>query len=408
VLLCFGVIVRSSGHHNTVAQKHYNTKRKMSTFTARLQAELRGDRAIWAIVAILAIFSILAVYSATGTLAYKERGGNTEWFLMKHVMILSAGLLATYLFHWLNFQRLRVWAPYLLFISVPLLLFTLAFQPDINDARRWIQVPLIGLTFQPSDFAKLALIIFVAKSISAKQEYIKDFNSAFLPIIAPVLLVCGLIAPANLSTAIVLMMTCVLMMFVGRVSLQYIGLLLLLGVVVFAFLILISEYFPDVVRRETWKARIDEFMNTEDGGYQVQQAKIAIANGGEYLTGRGPGNSIQRNYLPSPYADFIYAIICEEYGIIGGLIIVLLYVLLFFRATRLVTKSSKAFGAMLAMGIAISIVFQAFINIAVNVHLVPVTGLTLPMISMGGTSLIFTCISLGILLSISRYMEAKE
>jgi cell division protein FtsW len=378
----------------------------MSTFTARLNAELRGDRAIWAIVAILAVFSILTVYSSTGTLAYKERGGNTEWFLMKHVMILSAGLLATYLFHWLNFQRLRVWAPYLLAICVPLLFITLAFQPDINDARRWIQVPFIGLTFQPSDFAKLALIIFVAKSISAKQEYIKDFQSAFVPIIAPILLICGLIAPANLSTAIVLMMTCMIMMFVGRVAIQYILLLLMLGVVVFAFLILISEYVPDVIRRDTWKSRVDEFMNDPDGGYQVQQAKIAIANGG--WVGVGPGNSMQRNYLPSPYADFIYAIICEEYGIIGGLVVVLLYVMLFFRATRLVTKSSKAFGAMLAMGISVSIVLQAFMNIAVNVHLVPVTGLTLPMISMGGTSLIFTCISLGILLSVSRYMEAKE
>ncbi len=378
----------------------------MSTFTARLNAELRGDRAIWAIVAILAVFSILTVYSATGTLAYKERGGNTEWFLMKHVMILSAGLLATYLFHWLNFQRLRVWAPYLLLLSVPLLLFTLAFQPDINDARRWIQVPLIGLTFQPSDFAKLALIIFVAKSVSAKQEYIKDFQSAFVPIIAPVLVICGLIAPANLSTAIVLLVTCMIMMFVGRVGIQYIFILLMLGVVVFAFLILLSEYAPDVIRRDTWKSRVDEFMNDPDGGYQVQQAKIAIANGG--WVGVGPGNSMQRNYLPSPYADFIYAIICEEYGVIGGLLVVVLYVLLFFRATRLVTKSSKAFGAMLAMGISVSIVLQAFINIAVNVHLVPVTGLTLPMISMGGTSLIFTCISLGILLSVSRYMESKE
>lgn len=378
----------------------------MSTFTARLNAELRGDRAIWAIVAILAVFSILTVYSSTGTLAYKERGGNTEWFLMKHVMILSAGLLATYLFHWLNFQRLRVWAPYLLLISVPLLLFTLAFQPDINDARRWIQVPLIGLTFQPSDFAKLALIIFVAKSVSAKQEYIKDFQSAFVPIIAPVLLICGLIAPANLSTAIVLLITCMIMMFVGRVGIQYIFILLMLGVVVFAFLILLSEYAPDVIRRDTWKSRVDEFMNDPDGGYQVQQAKIAIANGG--WIGVGPGNSMQRNYLPSPYADFIYAIICEEYGVIGGLLVVVLYVMLFFRATRLVTKSSKAFGAMLAMGISVSIVLQAFINIAVNVHLVPVTGLTLPMISMGGTSLIFTCISLGILLSVSRYMESKE
>lgn len=380
----------------------------MSTFTARLNAELRGDRAIWAIVAILSIFSILAVYSATGTLAYKERGGNTESFLIKHGVVLAAGLLATYLFHLLNYQKFRAWASYLLVFSGVLLIVTLGFQPDINDARRWIQVPLIGLTFQTSDFAKLALLIFVAKSISAKQEYIKDFQSAFVPIIAPVLVICGLIAPANLSTAIMLMATCILMMFVGRVGLQYILLLMMMGVMVFAFLLFMSEYFPGVIRDDTWRARMDDFINNPDGGYQVQQAKIAIANGGEYFLGLGPGNSIQRNYLPSPYSDFIYAIICEEYGILGGLIVILLYVMLFFRATRLVTKSSKAFGAMLAMGIAISLVLQAFMNIAVNVNLVPVTGLTLPMVSMGGTSLIFTCISLGILLSVSRYMESKE
>ncbi|MCO6481082.1 MAG: FtsW/RodA/SpoVE family cell cycle protein [Phaeodactylibacter sp.] len=370
----------------------------------RIYAELRGDRTIWAIMAVLSVFSVLAVYSSTGTLAYREMGGNTEAPLLKHFMIVAGGLFLAYLAHLMHYLKYSKAAPYLLALAVPLLLYTIFLGADINDARRWIEVPFVGITFQTSDFAKLALILFVARAISSKQDYIKDFNSAFIPIILPVLLICGLIAPADLSTAILLFFTCVAMMFVGRVAMQYIVLLLLLGIVVFAMLILLGEFFPEVVRSETWINRVRDFVDKPDGGYQVQQAKIAMANG-EWL-GLGPGNSIQRNYLPSPYSDFIYAIIIEEYGIFTGAMLVLLYVLLFFRATRLVTKSPKAFGAMLAIGLSISLVLQAFINIAVSVHLVPVTGVTLPMISMGGTSILFTCISFGIILSVSKYIES--
>ncbi len=378
----------------------------MSTLVARINAELKGDRAIWAIFAILAIFSILAVYSSTGTLAYRE-SGNTEKFMFKHVIILALGILMTYLFHLFHYAKFSRWAPYLLLASVPLLVLTIATGAEINEARRWLQIPYVGLTFQTSDFAKLALIIYVARAISSKQEYIKDFNSAFLPIIVPVLIICGLIAPANLSTAILLFSTCILMMFIGRVSVKYIFLLLLLGLCLFSLLILLHEMFPGFIRVDTWIARWREFMDpATEGGYQAQQAKIAIANGG--WIGQGPGNSIQRNFLPSSYSDFIYAIICEEYGAVGGSIVILLYVLLFFRATRLVTKSSKAFGAMLVMGLSLSLVLQAFVNVAVAVGLLPVTGITLPMISMGGTSLLFTCISFGIILSISKFFESES
>lgn len=375
----------------------------MSTFAARIYAELKGDRAIWAVIVMLSIASLLAVYSSTGTLAYLERGGNTEAFLIKHGLILSVGLFLTYLCHLIHYMRYSRWAPVLITIAVPLLVYTIAFGPDINAARRWIMLPFVGITFQTSDFAKLALIIYVARAISAKQEYIKDFNSAFLPIIVPVLVICGLIAPADLSSAGVLFMACLGMMFVGRVALKYIFLLILLGVVVFSVLFLLGSFFPDVVRTETWTMRMSDFLDNPDGVYQVQQAKIAIANGG--WLGEGPGNSIQRNYLPSSYSDFIYAIICEEYGVIGGALLILLYTFLFFRVTRLVTKSPKAFGAMLAMGLSILLVEQAFINIAVAVHLVPVTGITLPMISMGGTSILFTCITFGVILSVSKYIE---
>ncbi|KGE86821.1 MAG: FtsW/RodA/SpoVE family cell cycle protein [Phaeodactylibacter xiamenensis] len=376
------------------------------SLATRIYAELQGDRAIWAVIALLAMFSVMAVYSSTGTLAYREMGGNTESFLVKHFLIVVGGLFLTYLAHLMHYMKYSRSAPVLLLISVPLLIYTIAFGADINDARRWIEVPFVGVTFQTSDFAKLALIIYLARMIGSKQDYIKDFQSAFVPIIVPVLIICGLIAPADLSTAILLFFTSIMMMFVGRVALQYIALLLLLGIVVFAMLVLLGEFFPEVVRSDTWVNRVREYMDNPDGGYQVQQAKIAMANG-EWL-GLGPGNSIQRNYLPSPYSDFIYAIIVEEYGIFGGFAIIGLYVALFFRSTRLVTKSPKAFGAMLVIGLSISLVLQAFINIAVSVHLVPVTGVTLPMVSMGGTSILFTCISFGMILSVSKYIETVD
>jgi cell division protein FtsW len=368
---------------------------------------LKGDRAIWAILAVLALFSILIVYSSTGTLAYRKMGGNTESILIKHLVIISGGLFLAYVAHLVHYLKYLKWAPTLLLLSVPMLMYTIAFGVDINEARRWIEVPFVGITFQASDFAKLALIIYVAREISAKQDYIKDFNSAFVPIILPVLVICALIAPADLSTAILLFLSCVAMMFVGRVAMRYILLLFMLGIVVFASLILLGEFFPDAIRSQTWINRVQEFWTggeEGDGGFQVRQAKIAMANG-EWF-GLGPGNSIQRNYLPSPYSDFIYAIFIEEYGILFGALLVFLYVLLFFRVTRLVTKSAKAFGAMAAIGLSISLVLQAFINIAVSVNLVPVTGVTLPMISLGGTSILFTCISFGIILSVSKYVES--
>ena len=249
----------------------------------------------------------------------------------------------------------------------------------------------------------MALIIYLARSISSKQDYIKDLKSAFLPIILPVVIVCMLIVPEDLSTAVLLFCTCLLMMIVGRVDMKYIGLLIVTGIAALLLVICIGQMFPELVRVDTWFSRITEFMSDSDGEYQIQQSKIAIANGS--LFGVGPGHSIQRNYLPYAYADFIYAIICEEYGLLGGATIIFLYLWLFFRCTAIVTKSPKAFGAMLAIGLCFSLVIQAFANIAVSIHLVPVTGLTLPFISMGGTSLLFTSMSLGIILSVSKFIE---
>lgn len=375
---------------------------------SRLFGQLKGDRVIWMVVLLLSIFSLLAVYSATGTLAYKYQGGNTEFYLVKQIGLILLGFFIMYLCYIIHYTRFNRFAPYLLAISVILLIYTIFFGTDINEARRWIEVPFVGLTFQTSDFAKIALILFVARSISAKQSYIKSYKEAFLPIIVPVVLICGLIAPADLSSALLLFFTCLLLMFMGRVDTKYIGMLLILGVVMFALLVMIGKAFPDFIRSETWANRLGAFVNQSDEEYMhhVNQSKIAISRGGVF--GVGPGNSLQRNYLPHPYSDFIYSVIIEEYGLFGGFVVIMLYITLFVRCVRLVTRSPKAFGAMMALGLSLILTLQALANMAVAVHLVPVTGLTLPLISMGGTSTIFTCVAIGMILSVSKFIESSQ
>jgi cell division protein FtsW len=370
---------------------------------AQFYSSLKGDKAIWLIITVLGLFSMLAVYSAVGSMAYRYRGGDTESYIIQHFIFIALGGLVMYMCYKLNYMYYAKLAPILLIVTLPLLIYTIFFGAEINEARRWIQLPFTDFTFQTSDLAKLTLIIFIAKSISNRQENIKDLKAAFLPLIIPVILICGLIAPADFSTAALLFTTSIMMMFIGRVSLKYIIALLVLGVMAFSVIALLGTIFPDFIRVETWQMRIHEFLFNSDGGYQIQQSKMAIANGG--IFGLGLGGSIQRNFLPSPYADFIYAIICEETGLVGGITMILLYLGLLFRCTKLVTNSPKTFGSILAMGLCLNIVIQAFANIAVSIHLVPVTGLTLPLVSMGGTSLLFTLISCGIILSVSSYVD---
>lgn len=372
----------------------------------KVLSELRGDRTIWAIIVLLSIISLISVFSAAGSLAWSSRGGNTTYYLVTHAVRLGFGLLLVYLCHLLHYRKYQRVAPFLMLVAIPLLALTLVFGVSVNSASRWLEIPGLDISFQTSDFAKIALIIYVARELTRHQDYIQSFEQAFLPIIVPVLLVCGLIAPANLSTAAVLFATCIVLMFIGRVSMKYILLLLLLGIVLFALLIVVGKFFPGMVRVDTWVSRVQDYIHNPDGGYQVQQAKIAIARGGWF--GEGPGNSIARNFLPYSYADFIYAIICEEWGLIGGGVVIALFVLLFFRSVALVTKSPKAFGTFLSIGLSLSLTVQALANMAVSVHLVPVTGLTLPMISMGGTSMLFTAISLGMILSVSKYVENMD
>lgn len=372
-----------------------------------LDKYIKGDRVIWTVVFLLSIISVLAVYSSIVTLAYKYREGDTLYYLVKHSMIILMGFGLMYFAHNIKYTYYSRLSQLALIISVPLLGITLLTGADINDASRWLVIPVINQSFQTSDLAKLALIMYVARMLSKKQGQIKDFKNGFLPVVLPVLLICGLILPANFSTASMLFVTCLILMFVGRVNMKYIFSLIGIGVATLGIFVLIVYNSNYEGRVGTWKNRIENYINGDsEGNYQVEQAKIAIATGG--ITGKGPGKSTQRNFLPHPYSDFIFAIILEEYGFTGGFLVLMLYLILLYRGIKIASSSNKTFGSLLAMGLCFSLVFQAMINMAVAVNLFPVTGQPLPMISMGGTSIWFTCLSIGIILSVSREQEKAD
>lgn len=378
--------------------------------SARIATELRGDRVIWAVVVLLGIISMAAVFSSVSSLAYMDRNGAVSYYLIKHGAFLGIGLVVIYIGHLLAYTKYSRWAPGLLLVAIAALLLTMVMGPEINNARRWLQVPFTSMTVQTSEFAKLALIVFVARSIGSKQDIIKDFQGAFVPIILPVVGICALIAINDLGSAAMLFLICLLMMVVGRVAFTQVFALVVGGIIAFSALVTIGGKYPELIpRAATWQKRIEVYFSPEkatvDDRRQVNEAVTAVANGG--IIGVGPGNSTRRSYVPSAHSDFIYSIIVEEYGAFGGIVLIGIYLLLFFRVLRLVTKSSKAFGAMVAFGIGLSLLLQAFYNIAVNLDLVPITGITLPLVSMGGTSILLTCVSFGIILSVSKYIEAS-
>ncbi|MFB1021299.1 MAG: FtsW/RodA/SpoVE family cell cycle protein [Vicingaceae bacterium] len=368
---------------------------------------IKGDRVIWAVALLLAIFSVLVVYSSIVTLAYKYQNGNTEYYLFKHSIILFIGFLLMYFAHKVNYRYFSRISQIGLLLAIPLLLFTLLTGASINDASRWLVIPIINQTFQTSDLAKLALIMFLARMLSKRQDNIKDFNQAFLPIMIPVLIVCGLILPANFSTAAMLFVTCLVLMFIGRINLGYIISLVSIGVVCLGIFIAIVMNSDVTNRVGTWQTRIENFIDgNAQVNYQAEQSKIAIATGG--IIGKGPGRSTQRNFLPQSYSDFIFATVIEEYGIIGGTFTLLLYLILLYRGVLIAKNAPRTFGSLLAIGLSFSLVFQAMINMAVAVNLFPVTGQPLPMVSMGGTSIWFTCLAIGIILSVSRNTENEK
>jgi cell division protein FtsW len=384
-----------------------------------------GDKVIWATVVLLALVSLLVVYSSTGLLAYRINKGNTEIYLFKQVMFITIGVAIIYFAHRVNYTLYSKWSRILFLIAIPLLIWTLFFGVRINEGSRWIRLPIINLTFQTSDLAKLALFMYVSRMLSRKQEVIKDFKKGFLPIIIPVVVTCMLVAPANLSTALLIGATSLLLMFIGRVSMKHIGATVGIAAIPVFILVLLSVAYYDtdegkskelpqileIGRTPTWIKRVQNFVydskqTDKEENYQVNQAKIAIAKGG--LIGLGPGNSEQRNFLPHPYSDFIYAIIIEEYGMIGGMFIIFIYLVFLYRSIRIFRRCPFAFGAFLALGLSFTLVIQALINMAVNVNLFPVTGVTLPLVSMGGSSFLFTCLAIGIILSVARNVEQSE
>jgi cell division protein FtsW len=364
------------------------------------QSNLKGDAVLWGIVIIFSLISVAVVYSATGTLAYKKMEGNTEYFLFKHSFLIIIGLAFMWAAHKINYRYYSKLSLLALLLSAPLLIVTYFYGSNINEASRWITIPVINQTFQPSDLAKLALISYLASMLSKRQQILHDLKGTLLPIFGWTIAICSLIFLTNTSTALLLFATCLLLMFIGRVPMKYLMGVVLVGAVFGSIALALGQ------RLDTAVSRVKDFADPTEIPFQLEQSYIAIATGG--VVGKGPGNSDQRDILPHPYSDFIYAIILEEYGLIGGLSVLFLYLALLYRGLVTVSKSNGAFGGLLSAGLSFSLVLQGMVNMAVAVGLGPITGLPLPLLSMGGTSLIFTGISIGIILSVSRSESQLE
>ncbi len=371
----------------------------------------RGDKLIWGTIILMALFSILAVYSSTKALAFRT-DGSTEWFALKHARFLIAGLFVMFAAHKIDYNYYSGIAKYCLYTCVPVLLLTLLFGRD----GRWLTLPFTSTEFQPSEIAKFVLIMYLARVISKNQDNIKTFKDGLIPILVPVLLVCGLILPADFSTSILILITSFIMMIIGRVNYKYTLGLFTIGMVSITFFFTWLLKAPDHLllgRTKVWKTRLLLYKNNmfaenskDHLSYQEKLAYIAIANGG--LLGQGPGKSHQKNFLPEAYSDYIYAVIAEEYGFVGAMFVIFLYLFFFYRCILIFIKSPGNFGALLAVSLALSLVIQALMNIMVTVGLLPVTGVTLPLISRGGTSILITCLAIGVILSVDHYIELNN
>jgi len=373
---------------------------------------IKGDRIIWAIAALLAIFSFLPVYSAASNLAYIGGGSTTFSYFIKHFVHLFLGFSIIYGVHKIPYRYFRGLSMVMIPVVLVLLLITMLQGSTIGgaNASRWIRVPIVGFTFQPSTLAALVLMVFVARYLSKIKDEIVSFKDSILPLWLPVFVVLVLVLPANFSTAALIFSMVILLTFLGGYPLKYLAFIIGSGVVVLMFFVLTAKAFPDLMpnRVDTWTSRISSFMDTEASqeAYQIEKAKIAIATGG--IQGLGPGKSVQKNFLPQSSSDFIFAIIIEEYGLIGGISLLVLYLWLMFRIVIVAQNSDTVFGKLLTVGVGIPIVFQALVNMGVAVELFPVTGQTLPLISSGGTSIWVTCLALGIVLSVSTKRDEEK
>ena len=368
---------------------------------------MKGDRIIWIVVLILLVISLLSVYSSTGSLAYQHRSGNTFYYLFKQLKYIVLGVMIIFFVHLVPYRVFSRVSIFALYLAIPLLILTIFAGTNINEATRWLEIPGTGLTIQPSDFAKIALVMYLAKILAVNQNNIRDFKGVFGKISLAIVGTCALILPANFSTAAIVFVTAFTLMFVGRIPVKYLALFVVTGVFAFSLFIGGALLLNKEGRISTWKNRIEAYMDGNSDNYQADQAKVAIVQGG--LFGKGPGNSTQRNLLPHPYSDFIYAIIIEEYGsLVGGILVIALYLWLFFRAGLIIRRSKSTYGAFLAFGLSMGLVLQAFVNMAVAVGLVPVTGQTLPLVSMGGSSIFFTSMATGMILSVSWGTKEDE
>jgi len=371
----------------------------------QLLKNIKGDRAIWGVVALLAVFSFLPVYSASSNLVYVVGRGTTMGHLIKHGMLLILGFGIIYAIHKIPTHYFKGLSIIALPVVIALLIYTLAQGTTIEgaNASRWIQLPFVGISFQTSTLASVVLMVYVARYLSKIRENAITFKESLLPLWAPVFLIIMLILPANLSTAAILYFMVVVLCFMGGYPFKYLFSMIALGVLCLVMFVVTAKAFPDMMpnRVDTWMSRVESFWDPADseGDYQIEKAKIAIASGG--LVGNGAGKSVMKNFLPQSSSDFIYAIIVEEYGLVGGFALMFFYLLLLFRIVIVAHGNVSIFGKLLVIGVGIPIVFQAMINMAVAVELFPVTGQTLPLISTGGTSIWMTCLAIGIVLSAS-------
>ncbi|MFT6746205.1 MAG: cell division protein FtsW [Glaciecola sp.] len=368
--------------------------------------KIQGDKIIWVITIFLALISLPLIYVATDELALSFKGGNTSFFVIKHFFILLTSLVLIYYVHLINHSYFSKLSMYLMYIAVPLLLFTMISGVEANAATRWMRIPIVGLSFQTSDFAKLALTLYLARALSKKQAILGDFKQVMLHVFAPVLMVCALTVKEDFSTTALIFGTCIIIMFFGNVKISHIGIVLGGIVLVFVLVVLVKpDLFP---RMDTWMSRLNSFSDVADdqeGNYQSNLSKAAILDGGMF------GTMLNGGKYPAPpqaASDFMFSTLIKNFGMVGGFVTLLMYLLFLFRSIKVAVKAPKLFSSLLVIGLAFSISFQAFSNMAVAVGLFPVTGQALPMISMGGTSIWFTALSIGIILSVSRDVVKKS
>ena len=380
----------------------------------KLISSLKGDKGIWSFVALLALFSFMPVFSASSNLAYLGHGtGNTLGYLLKHLAHVCCGFGIIFWIHKVPYHYFRSISKWLLPVVWVVLAITMIKGTVIGgaNASRWLQIPFVGISFQPSAFAALVLFVFVARYLSKTRTEPIDFVESLRELWLPVFVTLIFILPSNFSTTALIFSMILMLVFIGKYPMKYIGIIVGSGIIFLTFFVLISKAFPDAKffsRVRTWESRIENFSTNkpDEDDYQIEKAKIAIASGKIY--GLGPGKSVQKNFLPQSSSDFIYAIIVEEYGLIGGLGVLFLYLLLLFRFVIASHKANTLFGKLVVIGLGFPMIFQAMINMAVAVELLPVTGQTLPLISSGGTSIWMTCIALGIIIGVTKKEEEIE